>query len=220
MTEVTSTVRSTARILPQGPRRGHGRGSITGVERIGTRVVYENPWMTVREDEVRRRDGSTGVYGVVEKPDFALVLPRGEGGFWMVEQFRYPVGRRAWEFPQGSWGQGASGTATALARAELAEETGLDAARLEHLGHLYEAYGFSTQGFDVYLATGLTPGEPHREPTERDMVHRFVADDELGRMIRSGAVVDAPSLAALTLYRLQQAATTGPPAGMRDLPGS
>lgn len=73
------------------------------VRRISSREVYCNAWLSVREDEVVRADGSTGVYGVVDKPDFAVVIPKDFDGFWLVEQFRYPVGRRAWEFPQGSW---------------------------------------------------------------------------------------------------------------------
>jgi 8-oxo-dGTP pyrophosphatase MutT (NUDIX family) len=173
------------------------------VEQVGSRVVYRNPWMTVREDEVRWPDGTPGIYGVVEKPDFALVLPRWRDGFWLVEQFRYPVGRRAWEFPQGGWGRGATGDRVELARRELAEETGLRAAEMTHLGHLYEAYGYSTQGFDVFLATGLEAGVPEREATEQDMIHRAVSDDEITAMIRDGRMVDAPSLAALTLYRLR-----------------
>lgn len=173
------------------------------MEQLTSRIVYQNPWMTVREDEIRRPDGSPGIYGVVEKPDFALVLPRWRDGFWLVEQYRYPVGRRAWEFPQGSWGRGAEGDQAALARQELAEETGLRAASLTHLGHLYEAYGFSTQGFDVYLAAGLSEGDPDREQSEQDMIHRAFTDAEITAMIRRGEIVDAPSLAALTLYRLQ-----------------
>ncbi|WCN84568.1 NUDIX hydrolase [Micromonospora sp. LH3U1] len=117
----------------------------------------------------------------------------------MVEQFRYPVGRRAWEFPQGSWGHEVRGGASALARQELAEETGLRAETVTHLGHPYEAYGFSTQGFDVYLASGLTEGEPDREATEQDMVHRSFTDAQIRAMVLAGEVVDAPSLAALTL---------------------
>jgi len=66
--------------------------------------VYRNAWMTVREDTVRRQDGTTGIYGVVDKPDFALVLPRHERGFWLVEQYRYPVRRRSWEFPRAAGG--------------------------------------------------------------------------------------------------------------------
>ena len=41
----------------------------------GSREVYRNPWIRVREDAVERADGSAGVYSVVEKPHFALVLP-------------------------------------------------------------------------------------------------------------------------------------------------
>ncbi|MEV6844513.1 NUDIX hydrolase [Actinoplanes sp. NPDC051411] len=173
------------------------------MEQVSSRVVYRNPWMTVREDEIRRPDGSPGVFGVVEKPDFALVLPRCHEGFWLVEQFRYPVGRRAWEFPQGSWGRDAVDDQVALARKELAEETGLRAGSMTHLGHLFEAYGFSTQGFDVYLATELEQGAPDREASEQDMIHRAFSDTDIAEMIRSGQIVDAPSLAALTLYRLQ-----------------
>jgi 8-oxo-dGTP pyrophosphatase MutT (NUDIX family) len=181
------------------------------VEQVSSKVVYRNPWMVVREDEIRRPDGSRGIYGVVEKPDFALVLPRWQHGFWMVEQYRYPVGRRAWEFPQGSWGKAASGDQVALARQELAEETGLRANSFSHLGHLFEAYGFSTQGFDVFLAVGLAEGDPDREAGEQDMIHRAFTDAEIAAMIRAGQIVDAPSLAALTLYHLRS--TEDPAAG-------
>ena len=79
---------------------------MAGVRTTGSREVYRNPWIRVREDAVERADGSAGVYGVVEKPHFALVLPYERDGFWLVEQYRYPVGRRAWEFPQGTWTAG------------------------------------------------------------------------------------------------------------------
>ena len=172
------------------------------VERVSSKVVYRNPWMVVREDEIRRPDGSPGIYGVIDKADFALVLPRWDDGFWLVEQYRYPIGRRAWEFPQGSWASPTDAGPEALARQELAEETGLRAASMRHLGHLYAAYGFSGQGFDVYLATGLVAGDPDREPTEQDMIHQAFTDAEITAMIRAGQITDAPSLAALTLYRL------------------
>ena len=173
------------------------------MEQVSSRVVYRSPWMTVREDTVRRSDGSPGIYGVVEKPDFALVLPRWSRGFWLVEQYRYPVRRRAWEFPQGSWGSSGTGDPVELARQELAEETGLRAAGMAHLGHLFDAYGFSTQAFDVYLATGLTEGAPDREASEHDMQHRAFTDEEVEQLIVTGQLVDAPSLAALMLYRLR-----------------
>ncbi|MGY1747558.1 NUDIX domain-containing protein [Blastococcus sp. SYSU D00695] len=170
----------------------------------GSREVYRNPWIRVREDAVEREDGSAGVYGVVEKAHFALVLPFERDGFWLVEQYRYPLGRRAWEFPQGTWGAGSSGTPEELARAELAEETGLRAGSLRHLGHLDLAPGLSTQEFDVWLATDLTPGPTAREATEADMRQAFVPEDELRARIRAGRFTDGPSLAAYSLLLLDR----------------
>lgn len=173
------------------------------IRRLASRTVYENRWMRVREDDIERADGSRGVFGVVEKPDFALIIPKDDGGLWLVEQFRYPVGQRLWEFPQGSWEGDSSVEPGELARAELEEETGLRAGALRHLGHLYEAYGYSTQGFDVWLATDLTLGEVRRTAEEQDMRTRRVADDEWVAMVRAGAVKDGPSLAAYGLLLLE-----------------
>ncbi len=174
----------------------------------GTREIYRNPWMRLREDTVERSDGSTGVYSVVEKPHFAIVLPAEREGFWLVEQFRHPIARRAWEFPQGTWPAealtaGGAGTAEDLARAELAEETGLRAGRVEHLGHLDLAPGLSTQEFDVWLATDLVPGPTAREATEADMVTAFVSEAELRAMVADGRFTDGPSLAAYALLLLR-----------------
>ncbi|SFO56232.1 ADP-ribose pyrophosphatase YjhB, NUDIX family [Geodermatophilus obscurus] len=176
----------------------------------GSREIYRNPWIRLREDTVERADGSTGVYSVVEKPHFALVLAAERDGFWLVEQFRHPVGRRAWEFPQGTWSAealtaGSGGGPEELARAELAEETGLRAARWEHLGHLDLAPGLSTQEFDVWLATDLTPGPTAREATEADMVAAFVTEAELRAMVADGRFTDGPSLAAYALLLLSRA---------------
>ncbi|MPQ98808.1 NUDIX domain-containing protein [Modestobacter sp. I12A-02628] len=169
-----------------------------------SREVYRNPWIRVREDVVERADGSTGLYGVVEKPHFALVLPAERDGFWLVEQFRYALGRRSWEFPQGTWPQGSGGTPEDLARAELAEETGLRAGTLRHLGHLDQSPGLSTQEFDVWLATDLVPGPTAREESEADMVSAFVTEEQLRLMVREGRFTDGPSLAALSLLLLER----------------
>ena len=167
--------------------------------------MYRNAWMSVREDEVVLPDGRPGLYGVVDEPDFALVVPReDDGDLWLVEQYRYPVQRRSWEFPQGSWAPTSGGAPAELARAELREETGLRAADLQHLGRLDEAPGFCSQRFDVWLATGLVAGPPEREVTEQGMRTRRVNDAELRRMVRAGELVDAASIAAYALCLLRR----------------
>ena len=174
------------------------------VRQVSTREVYRNRWLSLREDEVARPDGSAGIYSVVDKPDFALVIPAEPDGFHLVEQYRYPVGGRYWEFPQGTTSAGVTLPPEELARGELAEETGLRAGRLELLGHLHCAYGMSSQGFDVFLATELTPGPTAREDTEQDMRQRLVTRAEFEALVRSGRVTDDSTLAAYALLLMRE----------------
>jgi 8-oxo-dGTP pyrophosphatase MutT (NUDIX family) len=172
-------------------------------------VVYRNRWMTVREDRTRRSDGREGLYGVVEKPDFALVIPYTDGGFHLVEQYRYPVRGRYWEFPQGTWDGAPDADPVALARGELAEETGLRAGVMTPLGHLFGAYGFCAQGFQVVLATELTAGERNLDEEEAGLVSRWFAEEELWALVAAGRFKDAPSLAALALFHRHRLSPSG-----------
>ena len=74
---------------------------------LTTRIAYENRWLRLREDTVRRSDGSEGLYGVVERRHFAIVAPWQDGCLTLVEQYRYPIGRRIWELPMGTCKLGA-----------------------------------------------------------------------------------------------------------------
>ncbi|MBR7838662.1 NUDIX hydrolase [Actinospica durhamensis] len=171
-------------------------------------VVYANRWMTVREDKTLRHDGREGIFGLVDKPDFALVVPYSAGGFHLVEQYRYAVGARYWEFPQGSWETKPDADPLELARGELAEETGLRAATMTPLGHLFEAYGYCNQGFHVILATDLTQGEPDLEETEQGLISRWFSEDEVWGLIADGRLKDAPSIAALALFQRHRVSTS------------
>ena len=169
----------------------------------GTRIVYENKWMRVREDEIRRRDGSAGIYGVIEKDDFVLVVPVHEdGAVELVQQYRYPVGERLWEFPMGMWGPPGIDPLL-VAQHELAEETGLVAATLVHVGKLYEAPGTMNQGAHVVLARGLSRGAARLEVEEQDLISRRIPRAEFERMARDGEIQDAVSLGAWGLLLMK-----------------
>jgi ADP-ribose pyrophosphatase len=161
-----------------------------------TRIVYENRWMRLHEDITERADGTPGLYAWIEKPPAAVIVPLDSGHVWLVQQHRHPIGARFWELPQGAWEDDPTAAAEDLARGELAEETGLRAARMEHLGKLYFAYGITDQSFDVWRASGLEPGEQALEATEADLrVERFtVAGFEA--MISGGQIRDAATVSA------------------------
>lgn len=172
------------------------------MEQLSSRQVYANNWMTVREDAIRRDDGSPGLYGVVDKPDYALVIPYQDGRFHLVEQFRYPLGIRRWEFPQGTAPDRADVEPAELAARELREETGLAASELVEIGRLDVAPGLSSQRGRVFVATGLTPGEPHREHEEQDMRAAWFERAKFEAMITAGEITDAQSIAAYAQLQL------------------
>ena len=173
------------------------------IERMSSREVYRNSWMTVREDAIRRPDGSHGIYGVIDKPTYALVVARDGDLFHLVEQYRYPIGLRRWEFPQGTAPDRADLEPLELAARELREETGLLAGSLLRLGQLDVAPGMSSQRGWVFLATGIAEGESDREHEEQDMRWAWFNRDDVERMIRTGVITDSQSIAALGLYLLR-----------------
>ena len=159
--------------------------------------------MVLREDDIRRPDGSVGIYSVVDKPTYALVMPYDGRRFRLVEQYRYPLGARRWEFPQGTAPDLAHTEPFELAARELREETGLRATSFEALGQLDVAPGMSSQRGWVFLATGIIEGESDREHEEQDMRSAWFLRDEVERMMRSGVISDAQTIAAYGLFLLR-----------------
>ena len=170
---------------------------------ISSRIAYENRWLRLREDIVRRADGSEGLYGVVERSDFVVVAPWQDGRLTLVEQYRYPVRRRLWELPMGTWEQAPATDPALLAAAELQEETGLIAGTMAYAGQILQGPGYCNQLGHVFLATALTAGPTAHEASEQGMISRDFALPELAAMIRAGVLVDGMTLAALALLQAQ-----------------
>jgi 8-oxo-dGTP pyrophosphatase MutT (NUDIX family) len=171
---------------------------------LSSREVYRNHWMRVREDEILRSNGKKGIFGVVDKDEAAIILPIDKGKVWLVEQFRYTIQERAVELPQGGWEEEVENPEE-LARGELKEELGLDAAEMVYLGWLWIAYGFTRQKHHVFLATGLTETAKDPDPEEHDLVVRCVPVAEFERMMLEGEVRDNCTLSAWALYMLWKA---------------
>ena len=174
------------------------------IRMLASGVVYEDNWMRLRRDQIERRDGSRGTYAFVQKRDFALVIPAEDDGFHLVEEYRYPIGRRTWSFPQGGFPAGQSGSPEELARLELAQETGLRARELTALGSLHCAHGITNQVGHFFLATGLEPGDPDRESEEQDMRQGWVARTRFEQMIAEGVITDDSTVAAYSLLLLHE----------------
>jgi ADP-ribose pyrophosphatase len=171
---------------------------------LSSREVYRNRWMRLREDRILRSNGEEGIYGVVEKDESAIILPLDQGRIWLVEQYRYTIEERALELPQGSW-EMENVPPEELARGELREEMGLDAAEMVHLGSVWIAYGFLRQKQHVFLATGLTPTEKDPDAEEHDLIAHSVTVEEFEQRMLDGVIRDGCTLAAWGLYLMWKA---------------
>ena len=169
---------------------------------VSTRIVYDNPWIRVREDEVVRPDGQPGIYGVVHFKNVAVgILAVEDGMLHLVGQYRYPLERYSWEIPEGGCAEGED--PLQAARRELEEETGLRARRWTKMGEAHLSNSVSDELAVWFLAEGLEQGERRPEGTERLQVRRVSLKDARA-LVETGEITDAISLLAIQQYLLRQ----------------
>jgi 8-oxo-dGTP pyrophosphatase MutT (NUDIX family) len=171
---------------------------------VSSKRVYDNPWITVREDRVVRPDGESGIYGVVHYKNIAVgVLAIEEDHVYLVGQYRYPLKSYSWEIPEGGCPEDEE--PLRAAQRELREETGLEAARWQMLGEAYLSNSVADEYAVWFVATGLVPGEVRPEGAERLSVRRLPLREVL-TMALEGEITDALSLLALMSYALKHPA--------------
>ena len=173
------------------------------IKTLSSKVVYQNKWMRVREDAIQRASGAEGIYGLVDKPDFAIILPIDGQRIHLVQQYRYSFGQRYWEAPQGAWEDRPDIDPEELALAELRQETGLRAGKLIYIGKQHLAYGFCTQSYHIFIAKEFAQGERDLDVEEEDLISQWFDLAEFERMIINGEILDASTVNAYGLAKLK-----------------
>ncbi len=159
--------------------------------------------MTVREDDVLFPNNHKGIYGVVEKDDFVLIVPFDGIHFILVKQYRYPIKQYSWEFPQGKHEDGSHIDPEKLAKLELKEETGVTAKSIKKIGFFHEAPGYANQGFSLFLAQGLDFKKQALEDTEDIQYGKFTVT-QFENMILNSEITDAPTISAFGLLKVKK----------------
>jgi ADP-ribose pyrophosphatase len=169
-------------------------------------VLYRGRVFDLIVDEVEYPSGNKSVREIAHHPGGAVTVPLlDDGRVMLVEQFRYPLGKRVLELPAGKLSPGED-PKVAAAR-ELLEETGWIAGSLEKLTSIYTTPGFCDEELHIYLATDLkeSPSGHTREEGELSMSVHFVSLNEALRMVETGELRDSKTIIGLLLVgrRLQ-----------------
>ncbi len=167
-----------------------------GWTKINSKLIYENPWMEVREDAVINPRGGRNAYGHVhfKNQAVAIVPIDNVGNTWLVGQARYTLDAWSWEIPMG--GAPLDQPALDAARRELKEETGLLAERWTELLRVHTSNSITDESGIAWVAEELTEGEPDFDETEALQIRKLPLREAVG-MARRGEITDAVSLAAL-----------------------
>lgn len=165
-------------------------------KKIQSKVVYENPWIKVREDEVIQPSGNKGIYGVVEFKKVAVaILPLDQdNNTWIVGQYRYPLDSYEWEIPEGGSESGENTLLTA--QRELLEEVGLIADDYEKILEMQLSNSTTNEVSVSYIARGIHLSESKPEDTE--VLHvKKIPFQTLLDMVRNNEIKDALSIATV-----------------------
>ena len=164
---------------------------------ISSERIYEGRILNLRKDKVHVKDNKTSYREIVEhNGGVALAAITSEGKMVMVKQYRKAAEKAILEVPAGKIEKGEDHRLTA--ERELKEETGYSAEKIEFITSFYSSIGYSTEVIYLYQATGLTPGETDFDDNESIEILEFDLP-ELKKMIFSGEIEDAKTLAAILL---------------------
>jgi len=176
-----------------------------GWQTVSSRVVHENAWITVRQDDVLAPDGRPGRYGVVEvRPSVFVVALTDDDEVVLVTTDRYTTGPGSVEVPAG----GTDGQEPLVAaQRELAEEVGLEAGDWTLVGTVDALNGVARAVEHVFVARRLSPvadaaATGREQAAEGITAVRTVPFADALAMVRSGEIRDGETVAALALAAL------------------
>ena len=150
---------------------------------ISSKELLRTPIFHVTQDHALDPDGFEIKRAIVQHPGSAVMMPVDEKNrILLVRQYRLPAGNSCGSSggPRGSGRDSAAGR-----RRELVEETGYRAKKWTKIAEFYPSPGFLAEKMTIYLATGLTAGEPTPMEDERIETRWFTAS-EIDELIGDG----------------------------------
>jgi 8-oxo-dGTP pyrophosphatase MutT (NUDIX family) len=174
-------------------------------KKISSKLVYENPWISLSEFSVITPAGKPGIYGKVHFKNIAIgvIAIDKDDNTYLVGQYRFVLDAYSWEIPEGGCPEGTDWLTAA--KRELKEETGFEASTWSELLKMDVSNSVSDEFAIVYVAEDLIAGEAEPEETEQLQVKKLPFSEALN-WVMQGKITDSISVAAI--LKLQQIRTS------------
>ena len=169
---------------------------------MGSRIAYQNPWTTFREDRVINPVGKETVYGLIDRAHAAvsIVALTDEKEVILINTFRYTTQVFSLEIPGGA---GERGSSLASAKRELWEETGFRAKKWRMMGTFQSWNGVCNEWTHVYCAEGLMQTGYNEQQEEGISEVKKVPFAKAIEMVARGIITDSGSIVALLYVALK-----------------
>jgi ADP-ribose pyrophosphatase len=166
---------------------------------LSSNKQYQGKVFNVRTDQVESPEGKLMSLDVVEHQGAVAMIPIDpQGRIILVEQYRHPAGTMLLELPAGTLEPEEDPSETAAR--ECREEIGLAPGKLERLGGVFLAPGYSTEYLHFFLASELTPA-PLAPDEDEDLKPHSMTIDEVLAAIDEGRIQDGKTLAGILLWQ-------------------
>ena len=169
-------------------------------EMLRSEELHRGKIITLNRDSVRLPDGTAADMDILRHPGASAVVPFLSGPMGdepqvlLLRQYRYAAGGYLYEIPAGRLNGGE--TPMQCAARELKEETGCTANHIEPMTSILTTPGFTDEVIHLFMATGLTHGEPNREADEFVEIVIMRLSETLER-ISAGEITDSKTILAL-----------------------
>lgn len=171
--------------------------------KLHERTLVQSSLLNVAVGTFEAPDGQRFERDLVHHPGAVVMVPVDErtNEVVFVRQYRAPLDTELLEVPAGKRDVKGEAPEVTAAR-ELVEETGLEAGRLQLIGHFFNSPGFSDEESWCFLATDLhsVPDERHGIEEEHMTVERYPLS-QAEELVRSGEITDAKTIIGLFLAR-------------------
>lgn len=171
---------------------------------LESELIYDGRIVHLYRETVRLPDGKTARREIVHHSGAVAIVPFDEQGYVvLVRQYRLAARRVLLEVPAGTLEAGEEPDVCAFR--ELQEETGYKPGKLERIGGIFVAPGYTTEFIHLYVATDLTESRLNHDEDEFLEVVHVSLDDAIG-MIADADICDGKTVSALLLAKQRHSA--------------